>query len=164
MPAAQPGQQSSAADPDAAESVAVRILGGAAQSAEDLRRRLVRRGFDAAAAEAAVERCREHGYVDDSALAASIAGRHTRRGHGMARAAADLRRRGISRAVIDGSLLQMLGDEEATARNAAQALLERERKRGSLDERALRRVAAALQRRGFSTELVRKVLRTLPQD
>jgi len=146
-------------DVDAAEAVALRILGGASQSAAALQQRLVRRGYSARAAAEAVDRCRVLGYVDDGALAESVAGRHRRAGHGRMRILADLRQRGISEQALSDTVVELEIDEEAAARAAADVLLDRAERRDSLDERALRRVAAALQRRGFSGGVVRRAIR-----
>jgi regulatory protein len=148
-------------DVEAAERAAVRILGGAAQSTHGLQQRLLRRGFAADAATAAVERCRELGYIDDSELAASVAARHARHGHGAARVAADLRRRGVSRAVIDATTAGIAGEEDDLVLNTARMLVEREQRRGDMNDQAWQRVGAALQRRGFSAGAVRRVLRGL---
>jgi SOS response regulatory protein OraA/RecX len=69
---------------DAAEDAALRILRGAGQSGTSLQRKLERRGFTAEAASEAVRRCIDTGYVNDAAMAASVAARHRRAGHGRA--------------------------------------------------------------------------------
>ena len=147
-------------DADAAESAALRILGGASQSADALQQRLLRRGFSPAAAGAAVSRCRELGYVDDSALAESVISRHRRAGHGRARIVADLRGRRLSDQTVRDVVAGLEeDDEEAAVLAAARALFDREARRGEMDDGALRRVAGALQRRGFSSALIRKAIR-----
>ncbi|MBV8529560.1 MAG: RecX family transcriptional regulator, partial [Candidatus Dormibacteraeota bacterium] len=94
-------------------------------------------------------KCRELGYVDDTALAVSLVGRHARAGHGKGRVIADMRRRGISNAAAVVALGEIDEDDEVRiASDVAQKLYERERKKGDVDDGARRRIAAALQRRG----------------
>ena len=149
-------------DSEAALAAAVRILGGAAQSADALRRKLLTKGFSHTAVRDAVERCRELGYIDDAALAASLVGRHARAGHGRARVIADMRRRGVSSAAAAVALGAVDEDDEVVAATAvAQKLYEREVKRGDVDDRARRRIAAAMQRRGYASGVILRALRAV---
>ena len=146
---------------DAAEDAALRILRGAGQSIASLQRKLERRGYSPDAAGEAVRRCASSGYVDDAAMAASVAARHRRAGHGRARVAADLRAKGVAAELITEALDSQDGTEEASALAVAQQLWERTAPSGPHDRRARMRVAGALQRRGFSSSLVARVLRGL---
>lgn len=146
---------------DAAEDAALRILRGAGQSSASLQRKLERRGYSADAAVEAVRRCTALGYVDDASMAASVAARHRRAGHGRARVAADLRSKGMAPGLITEALAGQDGGEEAAALAVAQQLWERAGASGTRDRRARMRVAGALQRRGFSSSLVARVLRGL---
>ena len=155
---------SATADPDdldAAETTALRILGGASQSATGLERRLLQRGFSRRSASAAVERCRALGYINDAALATSVVGRHRRAGHGRARMLADLRTRGIGTDAARDAVTAVAEDEQQSAIDAARHLLERETRRGDLDEKGRRRIASALQRRGFAGDVVVRALRAI---
>jgi regulatory protein len=147
--------------PDAAEDAALRILRGAGQSTASLQRKLERRGYATEAAEEAVRRCAASGYVDDAAMAASVAARHRRAGHGRARVAADLKAKGVSAELITEALDGQNDTEEASALAVAQQLWERAGSSGDRDRRARMRVAGALQRRGFSSSLVVRVMRGL---
>lgn len=146
---------------DAAEDAALRILRGAGQSAAGLQRKLERRGYSAEAAAHAVRRCADAGYVDDAAMAASVAARHRRAGHGRARVAADLKAKGVAAELITEALDGQNDTEEAAAMTVAQQLWARTGASGAHDQRARMRVAGALQRRGFSSSLVARVLRGL---
>jgi regulatory protein len=148
-------------DADEAEACAVRVLRGAGQSSASLQRKLERRGYTPDAAAEAVRRCAAAGYVDDAALAASVAARHRRSGHGRARTAADLRSRGIADDVIADALDEQTDTEEAAALGVARQLWNRAGDADARDPRARVRLAAALQRRGFSTGLVVRVMRAL---
>jgi len=147
--------------PDAAEDAALRILRSAGQSTTSLRRKLAQRGYSDDAAVEAVRRCVALGYVDDAAMAASLAARHRRAGHGRVRVAAELRSRGLGAELITETLDGQDGGEEAAALAVAQRLWERSGAIGPRDQRARMRVAGALQRRGFSSSLVARVLRGL---
>jgi regulatory protein len=148
-------------DADEAEACAVRVLRGAGQSSASLRRKLERRGYTTDAAAEAVRRCAAAGYVNDAALAASVAARHRRSGHGRIRTAADLRSRGVADDVIADALDEQTDTEEAAALRVARQLWNRAGDADARDPRARVRVAAALQRRGFSTGLVVRVMRAL---
>ena len=148
-------------DADEAEACALRVLRGAGQSSASLQRKLERRGYTADAAAEAVRRCAAAGYVDDAALATSVAARHRRSGHGRARTAADLRSRGVADDVIADALDGQTDTEEAAALGVARQLWIRTGDPEGRDPRARLRVAAALQRRGFSTGLVVRVMRAL---
>jgi regulatory protein len=146
---------------DAAEDAALRILRGAGQSGSSLQRKLERRGYTAEAAAEAVRRCAASGYVDDAAMAVSVAARHRRAGHGSARVAADLKAKGVAAELITDALDGQSDTEEAAALAVAQRLWERSGAADANDQRARMRVAGALQRRGFSSSLVARVLRGL---
>ena len=139
----------------------MRILRGAGQSAAALQRKLERRGYSAEAAGEAVRRCAHAGYVNDAAMAASIAARHRRAGHGRARVAADLKAKGVASDLINEALDGQGDTEEASALAVAQRLWERTGATDARDQRARMRVAGALQRRGFSSSLVARVMRGL---
>jgi regulatory protein len=146
---------------DAAEDAALRILRGAGQAAASLQRKLERRGYTADASNEAVRRCVATGYVNDAAMAASVAARHRRAGHGRARVAADLKARGVAPEFITEALDGQTDTEEAAAMAVALQLWERTEARGSRDQRSRMRIAGALQRRGFSSSLIARVLRGL---
>lgn len=146
---------------DAAEDAALRILRGAGQSAAALQRKLERRGYTAEAADEAVRRCTDSGYINDAAMAASVAARHRRAGHGRARVAADLKAKGVATELITEALDGQNDTEEASALAVAQRLWERTGAVDARDRRARMRVAGALQRRGFSSSLVARVMRGL---
>jgi SOS response regulatory protein OraA/RecX len=145
-------------DTSAAEATAMRVLAGASQSADGLQRRLMRHGFSG---EQAVQRCRELGYVDDAALATSVVSRHRRRHHGRARVIADLRGRGIDRATIERATAELEASELEAAIEAAKLLKARSERRLAASQQERQRLAAALQRRGFSAGVIGEALRSL---
>jgi regulatory protein len=146
---------------DDAEASALRVLRAAGQSSASLQRKLERRGYSSEAAVEAVRRCASAGYINDAALAASVAARHRRSGHGRARVAADLRSRGVAGDVIAETLDGQTDTEEAAALAVARHLWSRAGDPETRDQRARMRIAGALQRRGFSSALVLRVMRAL---
>jgi regulatory protein len=123
---------------------------------------LHQRGYSHRAAREAVAKCRELGYVDDAALAGSLVGRHARAGHGKGRVIADMRRRGISNEAAIVALSEIDEDDEVVAATSvAQKLYERELKKGDVDDGARRRIAAALQRRGYASGVILRALRAV---
>ncbi len=146
---------------EAAEDAALRILRGAGQSSSRLQRKLEQRGYTSEAAIEAVRRCAAAGYVNDAAMAASVAARHRRAGHGRARVAADLRSKGVATDLITEALDGQSDSEEAAALAVARQLWDRAGAPDSRDQKARMRVAGALQRRGFSSSLVMRVMRGL---
>jgi regulatory protein len=93
-------------------------------------------------------------------MAASVAARHRRAGHGRARVAADLKSKGVAADLISEALDGQSDTEEASALAVAQQLWGRA-PADSRDRRTLMRIAGALQRRGFSSSVVSRVLRGL---
>jgi regulatory protein len=152
------------ADPDsaaAAEEVAVRILGAAAQSAAALQQRLQRRGFGAEAAAAATAAMVAHGYVDDAALASSIAARRQRTGHGRIQVGAELRARGVGSEAISATLAAVDVEAERAAALQLGHHLAHRASHDIADHRGRQRLGGALQRRGFDSDTVGWVLRQL---
>jgi regulatory protein len=157
----RPAPPSDPHDVAAASAAALQILNGAAQSSRALAQRLERRGFASEAATAAVAAMREYGYVDDSALAVSIAGRRRREGYGRMRIAADLRARGIENDDLTTTLDSLDAGEDV---DVALAAVRRRWPAPFSDDPATReaerrRMAGFLQRRGFGSETVGAVIR-----
>lgn len=136
------------------------ILTAAAQTQATLRARLQARGFDAATAAATTQSLAERGYLDDGAYTAALVDRRVRRGRGMAAIAAELRARGLSEETI-AAALQGVDRERVTAAalTVARRLLAPGRGRTSPSD--LRRVAAALHRRGHDQHTIGAVLHQL---
>jgi SOS response regulatory protein OraA/RecX len=75
--------------------------------------------------------------------------------------AADLKAKGVSGDLITDALDGQSDTEEAAALAVAQQLWQRAGPVDARDQRARMRVAGALQRRGFSSALVMRVMRGL---
>ena len=146
----------------AAREEALRWLASSARSRAEVLRRLQRHGYPPEVAEATVAWLTERQWLDDAVLARQYAEslRDGRRTLGQVAARRKLAARGIEPAVIDAALRAVFagGDGELTAARAAAA--QAMRRLGGLERRvAERRLAGALQRRGFGFETIRQVLR-----
>jgi phosphohistidine phosphatase len=132
------------------EQFVVRSLAARAQTRHEIATKLAARRVPDAIAEAVLERARELGYLDDSAVAGQSARSQRERGYGRRRAAQTLRSRGISdelvRAALDAAY--DAADEVADARAALG------RRAFGEGEAGRRRAAAFLARRGFSSATV----------
>src|SRR5438128_656922 len=136
-------------DSRAAQQAALRILAGATQSQAALQRRLLQRGFAKAVVAATLEMCIERGYVNDRALAESVAARRLRNGYGRERIVMELRQRGIP----DPAIVSSVADIDAGL-EFEQALIQGRRLLGALrDDEAdwYPFVGAKLRRRGYAS-------------
>jgi regulatory protein len=141
----------------------LRIIAGADQSENAMRRRLERRGFEAETIDDAVARLRDYGYLNDGRLAGSIAGRKIRDGYGRRRVAADLRGRGIAGEAVDDALSNVDAESERdSSLRVARRWMEKHPSMSLAEAR--RPLGAFLTRRGFGFDVVQSVLRTLGDD
>lgn len=125
----------------------LRLVARRPHSEAELRRKLARRGYLPAQVEGAVARLRELGYVDDAAFARALVAHRSRR-RGPSLIADELVARGVDRELAVAALAEVAAEELVAARR----LVERS---GALDSRQL---AARLQRRGFSADVIRRAL------
>ena len=128
------------------------------QTEAEVRAKLVQRGVDAAAADAALEHARRVRAIDDAALARALVEEHgLRRGYGAARVRQDLERRQIPDAVIDDALTLLEDrDDEAAACDLAKRRLA-QLPAGLAPEAAARRLVGYLTRRGHPPGLAERV-------
>ncbi|MFG0306794.1 MAG: regulatory protein RecX [Phycisphaerales bacterium JB040] len=143
-----------------AERAGIRMLAGRARSAALIERGLRRRGHDAHAIPAAIDRLRDRGFVDDEAYAAGVARSELgRKPAGRRLLEARLRRDGVDGAIIGRVLAEAFADRDERddamrlARRQAPALSRHE------PEVAERRLVARLARRGFDAETARACAR-----
>lgn len=130
-----------------------RQLSYRALSVDGLRRKLLEKGHAEDAAEYAVAWLLERQLLDDAALAEATVRSCARRGYGLRRIRQELRRRGIDNEAADAALEGFDADLGPML-----ALLEK-RLRGDLsDRREIQKAAAALQRRGFLWNEIRRAL------
>jgi regulatory protein len=144
----------------AARETALEYLGYRARTAQEVRQKLARSGFDEAVAEDAVARLGELGYLDDAAYArAYVQARFRNRSYGPGRLRADLRRRGVADGLIDAALGALV--EEADMLEAARSHAEKRWPRLAAEADAFKRrkkLSDYLLRRGFSYDTARRVV------
>lgn len=143
---------------------AAAALGRRARSAHELERWLLQRGFERADVADAVARLTEIGAIDDSQFARAFA-RSRAMGKGMSRRrlTQELARRGVERAMADAAIADVMDEEsvderallEAAARKKLSALGGQDR------ETVKRRLYGYLARRGYASEDIAAVVRTL---
>jgi len=143
-----------------ARNTAYRLLTYRPRSRAELKQKLVDKGFDEAVIEAVVVHLERLGYVNDRQFAEQWAASRVRlRGFGRRRIEQELRNKGIDRDTLGEALAGVFGAETEleTARGVA------EKKRNtmkSLDREARRRrLSGFLERKGFSFEIIWKVVK-----
>ncbi|MGA3184272.1 MAG: regulatory protein RecX [Candidatus Dormibacteria bacterium] len=149
-------------DRDAAAAMAQRLLAVTDRSRTELQRRLERRGYAPDTATDAVDRLQARGWVDDNRLADDLARRRLSHGYGRRRVVADLVSRGVDAETVNRTAAA-LGEGQADAVRIAADRLRRGHS-GPLTDAEVRRLAAALQRRGFDMGDIRTVLRQLATE
>ncbi|HEX6972233.1 MAG TPA: regulatory protein RecX [Limnochordia bacterium] len=142
---------------------AVRWLAAAARSEAEIRQRLERGGFAGDVIEQTIAWLRRLGYLDDARLAAEVvAARKRYRIQGRVGVAWDLRRRGVDAALVKRALGSYDVEEEKAL--AVELAARRAPPADEPLERAYRRLAGFLLRRGFSPAAVRHALRIVLGD
>jgi regulatory protein len=139
--------------------VAVRYLGYCPRSEAEVRRYLNRRGCAPDATDSTIKKLHSLHYLDDETFAHSWAlGRAQGRGYGPRRIEQELRSKGIGQSLVREALREAFNQVDETER--AKRLLTKHFKGGDLTEaKTLRRAAAFLQRRGYSSKVVFNLLR-----
>ena len=120
---------------------------------------LTRRGGDRDAAEETALWLEELGAVDEAAYGAAVVRHYSAAGYGPGRIRQELQRRGVPRELWEELLSQMPPAEEA-----AERFIQSKCKGKQLDREMLRKLSAALQRRGFSWQDIGPVLRRLEDE
>jgi len=149
-------QRAAEADAKAVEAAAVRLLARREHSTEELRRKLLAKGYPAESIEAVIQKLAGKRLVSDERFTATFVHHHAKRGQGPVRIRAELRQQGIPDAQVEEALRGTEVDWVQLAREV------RRRKFGataprSLGERA--KQARFLQYRGFDAEQLRAAFR-----
>ncbi|HEY8478131.1 MAG TPA: RecX family transcriptional regulator [Chloroflexota bacterium] len=142
---------------------ALSLLGYRRRSERELRQRLARKGFAADLVEAALERLRRLGLVDDVAFARSwVEARLGGRPRGPAAVKSELRQKGVSREIVGEAIAPIEESEEelafALARQRVPSL------RGLDRTTFRRRLGSMLLRRGFGYGVAQRVVDALWQE
>jgi regulatory protein len=138
---------------------AFRILTRRDHTRKELRVKLRQKGFDRAAIERALARCRELGYLDDAKTATIIAGHLAESGYGPLRVRQTLGQKGLDDALVEQALARC-GDEE-TQVLSARRMLEKKGSRLSRETDPWKRRQKAyrfLVGRGFSSTVINRAI------
>lgn len=142
----------------AAKEKCLRLLALRPRAAAELRQRLRRDGYEEEATEAAIAALQQVGLVDDREFARSwIASRQAGGGASRRRLAWELRRKGVSDALIRELVVN--GIDEETETEQARQLARRRMPAEPADPRACQRFRELLLRRGFEYGTVQVVMR-----
>ena len=131
---------------------AVELLSYRQMSGKEMRSKLIRKGFEAEAAEAAVSKLYELRLLDDEQYAAAVVRHYTVKGYGAGRIRAELAHRGVDRDYWDEALAFASGSDDKLISYIRSHL------RDPDDRDQKRKVSAALYRRGYSWDEIRSAL------
>lgn len=149
-----------------ARAAALDFLSHRARTTAEVRRALLRKGYDADVADDTVAALVAAGYLDDAAYAAAyVRGRFAGRGHGPARLRQDLAQRGVDRALIDAALAALEAEEDLA--EAVRHHAERRWRALAAEPDPAKRARKTLDfllRRGFAYDLAREALERLRAD
>ena len=132
---------------------ALEMLSRRPYSRRELRDKLLRSGTDEQSAEDCVSWLCERGFLDDEEYAGAVARHYAAKGYGAGKVKSELRRRGIERELSDETLAALPEDTEKIDAFIARRL------RDPSDRDSVRKIGAALFRRGWSWEEIRAALR-----
>ena len=132
---------------------ALAIVSQRQMSRKELGAKLRDKGVDDETAAWCVAWIVEHGFIDEEAYAAAIVRHYAAKGYGEGRVRQELQRRGIPRELFDDAFAAMPEGNEKLDRFIASRL------RDVNDRDAVRKLSAALYRRGYSGEEIRSALR-----
>ena len=136
-----------------ARNRAMELLSRRPMSEKELIDKLIRKGEDEETAADCARWLRENGFLDDESYAAAVARHYAAKGYGPGRVRAELSRRGVDRELWDDTLEAMPENTDKLDRFIAARLSDPE------DRDQVRKVSAALDRRGYSWEEIRSALR-----
>jgi len=146
------------AEPAKARQYALKLLSYRSYSVEELRQRLQRKGFSSDAIDQIIPVMVDYGYLNDEAYARSLIELLIeRRGYGSRRLLQELLSRGIDR----GLAVELLGEiSDSQEMERALSLARKKIRSFSRANRSktYRRMASFLMRKGFPTEISRRVL------
>ena len=163
IPDAARASLEAAAGSASAKERAVRILSAATVSRAELEHRLRQKGESPENARQAVEWLAGLSLLDDEAAARQIVRSGTAKGYGAARIRQELTRRGIDRDTAEAAMQTFSPDEAQML-----ALLEKRLRGDVSDRKEIEKAVAALQRRGFAWNDIKRALETygssLPEE
>ena len=131
---------------------AIELLSGRPMSAKELKDKLVRKGAEPESAEACVRWLVEQRLLDDESYAAAVARHYASKGYGPGRIRQELSRRGVAREYWDEAVGRRPDNTEKIDKLIASRLHDPD------DRDQVRKVTAALFRRGFGWDEIRAAL------
>ncbi len=137
---------------------ALEILSRRPYSRRELKDKLLRSGVDEQRAEECVAWIAERGFLDDGEYAGAVARHYAAKGYGAGRVKTELQRRGIERELADETLAELPDNTEKLDAFIARRLSD------PSDRDSVRKVSAALFRRGYSWEEIRAALRRFDSE
>lgn len=137
------------------EITAVRLLARREHGTDELKRKLIKKGFEAESVERVVQKLSAKRLVSDERFVANFVHHHAKRGQGPVRIRAELRQQGISAEPIEDALAAA---EIDWAQLACEVRVRKfgSTRPGSMAERA--KQARFLQYRGFTADQIRAAL------
>ena len=141
------------------KQTAARMASGRMLSKKEVQRRLTKKGADEEEAAEMADWLESLGAVDDAGYAGAVARHYGAMGYGAGRVRQELMRRGVPRELWDEALAQL-----PLAGEAIRRFLDAKLRGRAMTPEERRRLAAALQRRGFSWNDIRPVLNEWGQE
>lgn len=135
-----------------AREKALELVSQRQMSAKELNRKLRDKGADEDTADYCVRWITERGLIDEERYAGAIVRHYAAKGYGEGRIRQELARRGVPRELWEDALSEMPEDTSKLDRLVASKL------RDPDDRDAVRKLSAALYRRGYSGEEIRSAL------
>ena len=132
---------------------ALELLSRRPHSRRELKDKLLRRGVSEEDAEDCMQWLSDRGFLDDEEYAGAVARHYAAKGYGAGRVRSELQRRGIDRELAADTLSDFPDNAGKIDTFLARKLTDVN------DREAVRKVSAALFRRGFSWEEIRAALR-----
>ena len=150
---------SSASELSELKALGAQLTGSRMLSKKQVVEHLTRRGGDRNTAEETAQWLEELGAVDEEAYGQAIVRHYSAAGYGSGRIRQELHRRGVPRELWEGLLSRMPPAEETVER-----FIRGRCRNKTVDEALLRKLPAALQRRGFSWQEIAPALRRLEEE
>lgn len=145
---------------DRAVAAAMRALDQRIRSRRELYTRLQQKGFEPDAIDAALDRLRDYGYLDDERFAEQwIENRLAHRPRGKRMLEHELRQKGVDRQIIAETIDTLEVDDRAAAMHLGQKQLGRISALPVAEQK--KKLGGMLARRGFDYEVIRSTLETL---
>jgi len=146
-------------DEERIHASALRIISIRPHSVFELRRKLITKGADTAAADRVIERLLRVDLINDNRFARDyIEYAFVRKSWGMRKVRAGLMGRGIDRAIVE----DILGSPEAIRmeKEGARAFVDKQTRNGDTSQEHMKKIAGKLVSRGFGWDLVSRVIET----